>query len=137
MSTQSLTLHLPDGLYTRLQQRAHASRRTLEAELLDVLSAAVPGEQDLPGSLSTDLAQLAAMDNAELRRAARSRPSEEASAQLEALHLKRQRDGLTESEARTLADLVGQYERSMVLRARAAALLKERGHDVSGLATGP
>ena len=75
------------------------------------------------------------MDDAELWQAARTRLSEEASAQLEDLHFKRQREGLSESEARMLAELVGHYERSMLIRARAAALLKLRGHDLSGLAT--
>ena len=55
------------------------------------------------------------MDDAELWQAARSRLSEEASAQLEDLHFKRQREGLTEAEGRTLAELVGQYERSMLI----------------------
>jgi plasmid stability protein len=137
MSTQTLTLHLPDGLYARLQQRARESRRTLEAELLEVLSSAVPGHQGLPNTLSADLAQLDTMDDAELWRAARSRPSKKSAAQLEALHVKRQREGLSESEAQVLAELVGQYERSMLIRARAAALLKEHGHDLSGLATPP
>ena len=137
MSTQTLTLHLPDGLYARLQQRARESHRTLEAELLELLSSAVPGHQDLPNSLSADLAQLDTMDDAELWRAARSRRSKKAAAQLEALHLKRQSEGLSESEAQALAELVGQYERSMLIRARAAALLKERGHDLSDLAATP
>ena len=74
------------------------------------------------------------MDDAALWQAARSRLSAEASAQLEVLHIKRQRKGLSETEARTLAELVQQYERSMLIRARAAAILKLRGHDLSGLA---
>ena len=137
MSAQTLTLHLPDGLYARLQQRARESHRTLEAELLELLSSAVPGHQDLPNSLSADLAQLDTMDDAELWRAARSRLSKKAATQLEALHVKRQSEGLSESEAQVLAELVRQYERSMLIRARAAALLKERGHDLSGLAATP
>ncbi len=137
MSIQTLTLRLPDGLYARLQQRARESHRTLEAELLELLSSAVPGHQDLPNSLSADLAQLDTMDDAELWRAARSRLSKKAAAKLEALHVKRQSEGLSESEAQVLAELVGQYERSMLIRARAAALLKERGHDLSGLAATP
>ena len=135
MSTQTLTLHLPDQLYARLQQRAQESNRTLEAELLEVLSTAVPADESLPHPLAEDVARLDDMDDAELWQAARSRLSEEASAQLEDLHFERQREGLSESEARTLAELVGQYERSMLIRARAAALLKLRGHDLSGLTT--
>src|SRR5262245_18383358 len=134
MPTQTLTLHLPDGLYSRLRQSAQESHRSLEAELLDVLSNAVPGHDALPHSLSVELAQLDTMDDAELWRAAKSRPTSKAAAQLEALHMKRQKEDLSESEAHALAVLVDQYERSMLIRARAAAILKTRGHDLSGLA---
>ena len=68
---------------------------------------------------------------------ARSRLAEEAAAHLEELHLKRQREGLTEAEALTLAGLVRQYERAMLVRAQAAALLRQRGHDVSELLAAP
>ncbi|MGC8644052.1 MAG: hypothetical protein ACP5XB_29685, partial [Isosphaeraceae bacterium] len=129
MSTQALTLHLPDVLYTRLQQRAEESHRTLEAELLEVLSNAVPGHDGLPHSVSVELEQLDTMNDAELWRVAKNKLTKKAAAQLEALHLKRQRKGLSDSEAEALAELVGQYERSMLLRAHATALLKKRGHD--------
>ncbi len=67
MSIQALTIQLPDGLYSRLQRRAEASHRTLEAELLEVLTNAVSGDEVLSPSLSLDLAHLKAMTDAELR----------------------------------------------------------------------
>lgn len=134
MSTHTLTLHLPDRLYARLQERALVSARTLEAELLEVLSAAVPADESLPHSLAEDLARLDTMSDEDLWQAAGSRLSETEAVQLEVLHAERQKEGLSESESRTLAELVEQYERSMLIRARAAALLKQRGHDISGLA---
>jgi plasmid stability protein len=133
MATQTLTLHLPDPLYARLQERARRFNRTLEAELLEVLNSAVPVEESLPDSLTEDVARLDAMDDAELWQVARSMLSKKEAARLEVLHLKRQKEGLSESEGSNLAELVRQYERSMLTRARAAALLKQRGHDVSGL----
>jgi hypothetical protein len=59
--------------------------------------------------------------------------SEQQADQLEVLHVKRQKEGLSESESGTLAEPVERYERSMLIFARAAALWKQRGHDVSGL----
>jgi plasmid stability protein len=132
MPTQTLTLHLPESLYARLQQRALESHRTVEAELLEVLSNAVPAEGTLTHWLAGAIEQLDSMDDAELWRAARSRLSKKGAARLEALHLKRQREGLTEDEARELPELVGQYERAMLIRARAAVLLRERGLDPAG-----
>jgi hypothetical protein len=43
--------------------------------------------------------------------------------------------GLTEAEVQEAATLLRQYERVMLVRAHAAALLKQRGHDVSSLLT--
>ncbi len=51
MSTQTLTLHLPDTLYTRLQKRARQFNRTLEAELLELLNTAVPADDRVPARL--------------------------------------------------------------------------------------
>jgi hypothetical protein len=77
---------------------------------------------DLPVDLNEAISPLSLLDDAALWRAARSRMADETAAQLEALHLKRQRDGLTATEDQTLAGLVRQYERVMLVRAQAAAL---------------
>ena len=86
MFTETLTLHLPDRLYARLQQRAQQSNRTLEAELLEVLSTAVPADESLPHPLAEEVSRLDDLDDAALWQAARSRLSAEKSAQLELLH---------------------------------------------------
>ncbi len=59
----------------------------------------------------------------------------EASQELETLHFKQRNEGLSPVEDATRAKLIQEYERSMLLRAQAAKLLKERGHDVSRLLT--
>jgi hypothetical protein len=133
MPGQNLTLTVPEPLYDRLQQRARQANRTVEAVLLDVLATAVPAADELPADLAEAVSPLALLDDDALWRAARSRLAAEA-AQLEDLHLKRQREGLTDAEAQTLAGLVRQYERALLVRAQAAALLHRRGHDVSELA---
>jgi plasmid stability protein len=133
MTVQSVTLNLPDILYNRLRHRAEQTHRTVEAELLEVVATAVPIEDELPPDLAEAVASLTLLDDQALWQAARSRLTATASAQMEALHLKRQREGLTEAEAQTLAGLVRQYERAMLVRAQAAMLLKQRGYDVSEL----
>ena len=40
MSVQPITVNLPTALYSRLRRRAEESRRTVEAELLDVVTTA-------------------------------------------------------------------------------------------------
>jgi uncharacterized protein YmfQ (DUF2313 family) len=88
---------------------------------------------DLSFDLEDSLAQLSLLDDQALWRAARTSFAADAAHQLEELHLKRQREGLTESEAQSATTLLQQYERVMLVRAQAAALLKQRGHDVSSL----
>ena len=133
MATQTLTVQLPDRLYTRLEERASQSNRTLEAELIDVLATAIPIQSDLPPDIAKEIAQVEQLDDASLWQAARESLTAETAACLEQMHFKQRREGLSETEARTLAALVRQYERTVLLRAQAAALLKKRGHDVSSL----
>src|ERR1700752_2070860 len=113
MTIQTVTLNLPDTLYYRLKQRAEQSHRTVEDELLDVLVTAVPVADELPADLAEAISPLALLAAGDLWRAAHSHLSAEASQQVEMLHLKRQREGLTEAENQTLVVLVRQYERAM------------------------
>src|SRR5262245_40396267 len=137
MPTQPLTLQVPEPLYSRLKQRAEQTRRSVEAETLDVLAAAVPLEADLPADLAEAISALALLDDEALWRAARGHLAAEVAARLEELHGRRQREGLTEAESQQLACLVRQYERTMLVRAQAAALLHQRGHQVADLAAPP
>jgi plasmid stability protein len=137
MTTQTVTLDLPGTLYHQLKQRAERSHRTVEDELLELLAAAVPAADELPVDLTEALSPLQVLDDETLWRAARSHFAAEAASQLETLHLKQQRDGLSEAEDQTRTVLVRQYERAMLVRAQAAALLKQRGYDVAELIARP
>lgn len=75
------------------------------------------------------------LDDESLWQVARSRLPDDVSARLEALHLKRQAEALSETERQEISRLLRQYDRTMLLRARAAVLLKQRGYDVSDPAT--
>jgi plasmid stability protein len=133
MTVQTLTLNVPEALYQRLQHRAAQAKRTVEDETVDVLAAAVSAGDALPAELAEAVSQLALLDDTSLWRAACTPFAAEAASQLEELHLKRQREGLTDAETQTVASLVRQYERALLVRAQAAALLHQRGHDVSTL----
>ena len=135
MAIQPVTLNLPSALYNRLKRRADQTHRTVEAELLEVVATAVPVTDEIPADLEEAISPLSLLDDDALWQAARSHLPQEAADQLESLHLKRQREGLAETESQTLAGLVRQYERAMLVRSQSAALLKQRGHDVSNLAT--
>ena len=135
MTVHSVTLQVPSLVYDQLKRRAEQTRRTVEAELLDIVVTAVPVSDDLPADLAEAITPLALLDDEALWRAARCSLPAEVTTQMEDLHLKRQREGLTEAEVEALEGLVRQYERTMLVRAQAATLLKERGYDVSQLLT--
>ena len=122
---QSLTVNLPSEIYVRIQKRAEEAHRSVEEQAVELLAASVPDEFDLSETA------LALLDNAAVERAARSGLAAELARELETLHLKQQREGLTELESARCIELVRAYERSMLLRAHAVALLKTRGIDVS------
>lgn len=133
MSAQAVTLHLPASLYDVLRQRAQEARQSLEAEILDVVTSVVRPDDELPADLKEAVAPLKHLDDEALRRAAMDRFPEEAAARFSELNRKQQREGLTDEEYRALDGLRRGYERVMVVRAEAAALLKQRGYDVSKL----
>jgi hypothetical protein len=134
---RDVTISFPKALYEQLQARATRRQRTLADEVLDVLTGSTPATEMLPDDLERALAQLAHVDDAALWQAARSRMATDAVERLQELNLKRQRAGLSELEQQESDLLVRQYERAMLVRAQAAALLKQRGHDVSSLLTPP
>jgi plasmid stability protein len=137
MAVQAVTVNLPSSLYERLARRATKTHRTVEAELVEAVITSLPEEPDeLPADMAEAIDALHLLDDEALWRAARTCLAPEKAADLEALHIKRQGEGLSTSDTGTLATLMKEYTRIMLVRSRAAALLKERGHDVSGLRQG-
>jgi hypothetical protein len=136
MAIQAVTVKLPEPLYQRLARRASRTHRTVEAEIVEAVSTSLPDEPDeLPADMAESIGALHLLSDDELWRAAKQNLHEEKASDIEALHLKRQKDGLSTSETEALATLMKEYTRIMLVRSRSAALLKQRGHDVSSLLT--
>ena len=135
MAAHAVTLRIPAPLYNHFQSRAERANRSLEAELLDAVATVAADEEALSHDLAKAIGDLELLTDDELRCAARNRLSETARSQLEALNFKQQREKLTSADKETLEQLVHQYDQAVLLRAEAARLLKERGHDVAKLLT--
>jgi hypothetical protein len=132
-SYEPITVNVSDRLYRRLMRRAEQTQRTVEAELLDAAASGLPLHDELPLGLEDELQQLVVLTDEALWRVADSRLAQERAGKLERLHRKAQRQPLSTAERKLELELTRQYERAMLLRARAAWLLKERGFDVSAL----
>jgi hypothetical protein len=128
-----VTVRVPEKLYKRLSQRAHQTQRAVEDELLATMATGLSVSDELPSSLEDELAQLNVLSDESLWRIARSRLNPLQAAKLERLHLKAQRQPLTATERKQEQIVVHEYERVLLLRARAARLLKDHGIDISSL----
>lgn len=121
--------------HEHFKERAQRAQRSVEAELLKVVEAYGPESDELPPQLARAVNELHELDDEALWRIARDHLPRAAAQQLETLNHKQQREGLSAAEEETLAHLAEAYERFLLLRAEAAGLLQERGHDVSVLAS--
>ncbi|MCL4207448.1 MAG: hypothetical protein KJ000_33615 [Pirellulaceae bacterium] len=133
MSTNTLILHVPSPLYDQLKQLAVQTQRSVEEETLAALAMAVPEGPSLSGELQEAMSSLAVQDTQALIEAARRPLGSDVVSELQHLHDKRQREGLSAAETTRLTGLVRQYERHMLVRAQAAALLKKRGCQLTEL----
>ena len=137
LPSRTITLELPGDVYEQVRRHAEKARRPLEAALVDVIRAGVQQPEGMPGGVTDGLDQLRALDTPTLTELAQTRRSEEESAEIEALNLQQQRDGLGAEERRRRDTLLRRYERSLLIRAEAAALLQERGVDLAPLLHAP
>ena len=137
MTTQSVTLYLPDSIYRRVQQTAQVLQRPLEELLLDAVTTALPLLDDLPPELADDIAALALLNDAALWRIARSTMPPSNQKQLDLLLDEKSQGALTARGQQELDQLLSEYERVVLIRAQAALLLQQRGYDISDPAVVP
>jgi plasmid stability protein len=133
MVEEVIQVHLPEELYHQIEQRAHRMRCSIEDEMVAILAAALPTMEELPADIIVDLEHLGLLNDDELWQTARtSLPLADAD-RMQMLLLKRKRQTLTPEEQREAEHLLDQYDRCMLVRSKAAQLLKERGQDISSL----
>lgn len=128
---QTVTVQLPDNLYQRMRRQARERNRSIEDEVAEVVERAFgTGVFPTTADLLEQIPHLAVED---LWQAARMRVPEDKAQRMQELVWKEQAEGLTIAEDDEAAQLQQYAHRVMLVRAEAAALLAERGHDVSEL----
>jgi plasmid stability protein len=137
MHMQTITLDLPNNLYQQAIQRAQRMHSSLEQELLAILASALAEPDELPAATVDAMAQLAYLDDTELWQVAQSPISTAESGRMQMLTLKRQAEGLTAEEQVEAERLLQRFDRHMLVRSQAIALLHARGHDVAKLLQPP
>ena len=132
MATQTVTLQLPESLYTRLQQAAQATRRSLDDVLLHAVQVGSPPDwDDAPAEFQADLAALDRLDDGALWRIARRHTTEAEMEHYQDLLDKNANGRLSTEERDELSTLRVEFDRSMLCKAHAAALLRWRGYQMS------
>jgi hypothetical protein len=131
MSTRTVKVQLPESLYIRLQQAADATRRSLDDVLLHAVQIGSPPRwDDAPAEFQADLAALDRLDDEALWRIARSRKTEVDMGRYQELLDKNANGTLAAEERDELVSLRIEYDRFMLRKAHAAALLRWRGYQV-------
>jgi len=129
--TQSITVHLPEDVYEQFHRAAVRLRRSVDDLLVEAISAAAPSQFVPVQQLRSDLAQMALMNDAALFQAARATLSQAQKERMEALHHKQQQQTLSTEEQQEISALEQLYHDTILVRAQAVILLKQRQYDVS------
>ncbi|HRI56127.1 MAG: hypothetical protein IAE85_17660 [Anaerolinea sp.] len=127
MSTQNVTLQLPDGLLQRARQAAATLQRPLEDVLTATLAAGLPDVQDAPADMRVELARMTWLNDTDLWIVARSVMLPKDQEQLRYLSELQSQRTLTEDEETRLRALRRVYGEVTLRKARAYALLSLRG----------
>jgi len=129
VSSRTITITLPEGLYQRIWETAEATSLSLEEVLTQSVVLSLPElEPDLPADIRSKLAALSLLSDEELWKMANSTMDEEKQTQLETLaELQKQRP-LAETEQAVLSQLMAEAQWTMLGKAETYRLLARRGH---------
>ncbi len=131
VNAHTITLHLSNDIYLRIQRTAQVLKQPLETLLVNTVRTALPLAADLPAESVTDLTELSLLNDAGLWQKANATLTAEQQSQLTGYLEKQEKQPLTQAEQQAVASLLDEYDRIVLLRSQAAVLLKQRGYDVS------
>jgi hypothetical protein len=136
MTDRTITVAVPQETFELFRERAEQAQRSVEEAVLEAMRAALTDGASTTEERQPVLAALALLDTAALWQLVRRGAETEDVLVLAALNEKRQREGLTPAEERVVRELIRHHDRAVLLRAKALALLRQRGEDVSALVAG-
>lgn len=131
MEVHVVTINLPETVYEQIRQAAERAHRPVDDVLAEAVVAVAPVIDAPSGELRSALAHLAYLNDAALWQAARTTMPAAQRERLAALHDKQQREPLTGEERAEEQALLALYRETLLVRAQAAVLLKQRGYDIS------
>jgi hypothetical protein len=130
MATNLVPVNIPQSLYQRLEQAANRLQKPVESLLVETLQAALPTMDEIPPYIQAEVAALDNLGEAALREITLSEMVSKDQEALEQLLDLQTLRPLTEVEESRLSELRIEYGRILLRKARAFALLAERGHSL-------
>jgi hypothetical protein len=129
--SQTLTITLPDSVFQKLTRVAELTYRTVDEIVASTVETTLVSEPDLPGDLAAELVAMQLFSDDGLWAATQPTLSTYEQHRLAQLSDFADERHLTKSEEAEQTDLLYAYDRSVLRRAQALALLKQRGHDLT------
>lgn len=129
--TQTVTLKLPDSVLLKLSRAAALTHRSVDEIVAATVDAALASHVELPDALEAELAAMHLFSDDALWAATYPSMSAHEQQRLAQLNEVAQERSLTQAEQTEQQALLSAYSRSMLRRAQALALLKQRGHDIT------
>jgi hypothetical protein len=127
----TVSVEVPEPFYRRLQHIAEITHRSVEDVLISSVNAVLPQAQDIPPSIANELAAMSMFNDEALWASAASSLAPSQSKRLQQLNAAAKRRSLTPAEDKELETLIEDYDRAVLRRARALALLAHRGYDIT------
>lgn len=134
MTLQTITLHLPEESYARLNRMATLLRRPLEEVASQTIRGNLPPTvDDLPVELQSEMVAWSSLSDERLWEVARQPLPADQWRRHQRLLRKSESGALTEAEREELTRLRAETDRFVLRRSYALALLKWRGHSLPTL----
>jgi len=133
MTVQTVTLQLPYPLYRRASHAADILQSPIEETLIRTLDTALPPTEEVPAEIRAEVDALDTLSDDALWEVAQSILPTQQQERLDTLLDAQSMRSLTTDEATELEELRIKYGRILLRKARAYALLSERGHPLPNL----
>jgi len=135
MTTETMTIQVPEPLYRRLERLAALTHRPLESLIVQTLSSNIPPlPDDLPTPMRDALTALEGLSDDDLWEIVRSSAPEGQHEQFSELREKRRAGIIAPDEQVNLDRFTQEADLWTLRKAYAAVLLKWRGHRLPSLA---
>ncbi len=131
MCSAMVSISLPERLFQKLKRVADLTHRSVEEVAATSLEVALPADQNLPVELADELAAMRLFSDDALWAATTPSLTATEEQQLLDLNMTAGERDLSSEETAEQQRLIDAYQRSVIRRAQALAILAQRGHNIS------